>query len=264
MPPKRENDPRLEFMREFVRDLETPHHSLKTRKDVQTFTEKVVNGIMMGVVTKEKAAPLGVFLPLAYKMAKELETNASGPPGLNITFKQEQSVTLQMSEAEMDAYLNGNEQVRVEVLEKMEQTGQISFSKAPNKQVNINSEVKPENVKTDLDGIVQITAKTDLPLTKEQARRAFGRSLNDKRHVSTEAGPDMTGFGELFKQKNMRKLAPPGALHEWKGKYETDGGPYGQLWFTCQVCFKRQPNVDKEFCEGKKEEDSAEEDRGTI
>lgn len=247
----RKDDPRAEHLKRFVEDLHSPNHALKTRKDVQNFLEKVVNGIMMGVVPKEQSAPLGVFIPLAYKIAKENETLSPGTGGLSVTFKQtEQMVTLQMSEAEMDAYLTGNDQVRVEVIEKMEAEGKISIGK----KGEIKSEVKPEKIKTDLKTIAAMSNKTELPITEEQAKTLFGKNLNDKHHITQEPGPDMTGFGALFEEKNMRKIAPKGALHQWKGKYETTGGPFGQLWFTCQVCGKRQPNVDKEFCEGTNED----------
>lgn len=257
MPPKKDeiSDQRLERLRKFTEDIEFPDHKVTTRKDVQALTEKVINGILMGVIKRDKAAPLGVMLPLAYKMAKELEGVGSGvSPGLSVSFKQtEQTVTLQMSEEEMDAYLGANERVKVEILEKMQSDGKISMGKPEKKIVQIESKVDPKKVKTDLDGIVQISRHTDLPLDKDQARTLFGRNLNDKRHVMPEALPDMTGFGGLFEEKNVKKIAPEGAIHQWKGKYEPNGG-LAQLWYTCTQCGLRQPNVDKEFCKGKHED----------
>lgn len=249
-----EPNPEVEFLKKFVHNLEFPNHNLKTRAGVQQFTEDVVNGIIMGVVKKDKAAPMSVMLPFLYKMAKEMEGQGGKTGGASITLRQtEQSITLEMSEEEMDAYLAGNNQVRVEVIEKMEAEGKIKLGKPEKNVVTIKSEIDPKKVKTDLDGIVQITKKTDIPLTKAQARSLFGRNLADKHHVSPVPGPDATGFSALFEDKRMKKIAPEGAVHQWKGAYEPGTDGYAKLWYTCQQCGKRQPNVDQDLCQGAQE-----------
>lgn len=224
------------------------YHGTCTREDVQKLTEIVINGVMTGVIKKDKAGPLAVFLPFAYKMAKEMDVPKPGGLRIDLT-KTTETVTLSMSEEEMDAYLSGNDSVKIEIIEQAKAEGKI---KIENNEI-IAEEVEPEKIKIDNRSIARISQKTDQPITAEQSKKLFGTNMKDTPQRQGSIGASTQGFSELFESG-----IPEGSLHEWKGKYEkVEGKNVAALWYTCQKCGKRSPNSDQrhskqdgEFCPG--------------
>lgn len=243
---------RVERVRQLAADLETPGHSIQTRKDVQTLTQNVINGILCGLIKKEKAAPLGVFIPLAYRMAKELETQGTGRGGIRIDITEKtHSLSLELTDEEMDRYLSASEHVKVEILEQMTASGKIKQVRKPDKLEYTATDINLKDVKTDPEALARISRSTDSPITPFEARKLFGRSLADPKHKNQEPGQPTEGFGEIFHVnkrlvRDLKRTLPEEALHRYKGKYEPDAATgTASLWFTCQVCGDRVRNVDK-------------------
>lgn len=241
---------KISHLRNLAEDLEAGQHKTLNRKDVQELTGKVVNGILAGLVKKDKAAPLGVFIPLLWKMAKELEgTGTGGGMKIDIT---KQTMSIEMTDEMMDRYLKGDEGFKVEILEQLESEGKIKKQNTGS-ILEIEAKIEPRDVKTDPNTIAQITKGTDAPQTVQQTRRLFGRNMADTKHKSMEANSqEAGGFSDLFELPDKKAL-PDGALHKWKGKYEVDKPTgLGVLWFTCQQCQKKVRNCDQyqqELCE---------------
>ena len=238
---------RIEKINEFREDLNGEIHATSSRKDVQKLTEKVINGILQGFIKKEKAGPLALFLPFAYKMAKEMELQG-GNGAFRIDMQETtKTASIQMTEEQMDKYLAAPEHVRVEILEDMKRSGAVKMIKRDNTVKLETGEVAPEKIKIDTKAIAEISDKTDTPLTQNQVADIFGKNLRDTPDVTP--GPDQSGFGDVFQPK--AKGLPDGAIHKWKGAYERNNDtnpPTASLWFTCQQCGARAANVNKDLC----------------
>lgn len=241
---------KIEIAEAFRADLTENIHETHTRKDVQALLGKVINGVIQGFIKKDKAGPLALFLPLAYKVAKDLEGTESGR-GFRVDMTETtKQVSVKMSEEQMDRYLSAPENVKLEILQSMQQEGSIKMIRRDDEVTISPGKVKPEDVKIDVEEIVKLSDKTDQPLTNAQAKEIFGKTLADAQEM--KPGPDATGLGDLFEIKNKKPIGlPEGALHKWKGKYESNPGstpPTVSLWFTCQQCGQRIANVNKELC----------------
>jgi hypothetical protein len=251
-PPPNPHELKLKQLQSLSEELDNPAIKASSRKEVQQLTVNIVNGILTGLIKKDKSAPLGVFVPLLWKMAKDLEgTGTAGGNGFKIGMTKE-TLSLEMTDELMDKYLKGNEAFKVEILEQMQKEGKIKTEQIDH-TVTINAEeVEPKDIKTDPKAIAQILRGTDCPQTIPQARKLFGRSLDDKKLKSFERQSEATGFGDLFELPDKKAL-PDGALHKFKGKYEPDPElRIAVLWFTCQQCQKKVRNSDQyktELCE---------------
>lgn len=238
---------KIQEMKDFHEDLTGTIHATTNRKDVQALTGKIINGILQGHIKKEKAGPLALFLPFAYKMAKEMEQEG-GNSGFRIDMQETtKTASIQMSEEQMDRYLAAPEHVRVEILEDMKRSGAVKMVKRDSTVKIESGDVKPEDMKIDTKAIAMISDKTDTPLTEKQASDIFGKNLRDTPDVTP--GPDQSGFGDVFQPK--AKGLPDGAIHKWKGAYERNNDtnpPTASLWFTCQQCGARAANVNKDLC----------------
>lgn len=206
---------------------------------------------MTGLIKKEKAAPLGIFLPLAWKMAKELEGTGSGG-GFKFDITQTtKKLSVELTDDLMDRYIRGDEALKIEIIDELQKDGKIkTVTNDAGLEIDASS-LELKDVKTDLEGIVQISKHTDVPVTRKQARKLFGSSLGDKKHVNQEVKSEATGFGDLFELPDKQAL-PDGALHKWKGAYEPSDNGLAALWFTCQQCKKKVRNCDQykgELCE---------------
>jgi len=231
-----------------VEEFEFDYFPTKTRKDVQALTEKVINGVIKGTLKRDKAALLSTYLPFAYKIAKELESSGgSGGVSLRITEKS-QSISLQMDEAMMDRYLNGNESVKVEMLASMETEGKLLLTKN-NDVIDVAATINPDSVKVPAKGIAAISEHTDLPMTPTQVSKLFGKTLGEAATMKKNPkGPDMVGFGHVFELGGRPEKSDP-VKHKWKGKYEPEAKTgMAKLWFTCEHCGRREPNVVEEIC----------------
>ena len=240
---------RAEEARDFKQGLELDYHDTCTPEGVQKLTEKVINGILRGFIKKDKSA-LGVLLPFAYKMAKEQRPTSTRGEAFRIDLeKTTQSLTVNMTEEQMDKYLAAPENVRIEILEDLQKDGNLSKGE---RTVKIDaSKTDPKKIRVDGAGLEEISKHTDQPITKKQAYNLFGKNMADK--AKTKPGPDTRGFGDLFEKERGKPTGlPEGALHKWKGKYEPEPGsdpPVAKLWFTCEQCGTKKPNVDnKELC----------------
>jgi hypothetical protein len=246
------NDLKLQQLRSLSEELENPALKASTRKEVQNLTVNVVNGILTGLIKKDKSAPLGVFLPLLWKMAKEMEgTGTAGTGGFKVGLTKE-TLSVEMTDEMMDRYLKGNEAFKIEILEQLQSEGKIKTEAKDHTLTLDATEVEPKDVKTDPNTIAQILRTSDIPQTVPQVRKLFGRSMDDKKLKSFEARSEATGFGDLFELPDKKAL-PDGALHKFKGKYEPDPqAGIAVLWFVCQQCGKKVRNSDQyktELCE---------------
>lgn len=222
-------------------ELTNTYFELKTRQDVQNAIEKIVNGVLSGVIKRDKGQLLAVFLPLAYKIAKELEGIVPNGKGVTLTMTQEtKTLSVEMSDEQMDAYLNGGEKVKIQILEELEQGGKLSVSKRKDKPIiEAVSTAEAKDIRIQNHELSAISMKTDVPQTTDQMRRLFGRNLAEK--PDKTEGPDMTGFSELFEIQPIP--------HKWKGAYEKQpDNKTAVLWFTCIYCQARAKNVNKEEC----------------
>lgn len=230
-----------------AQELQNTYFELKTRQDVQNALEKIVNGVLSGTVKRDKGQLLAVFLPLAYKIAKELEGFV--PTGKGVTLKMVQetkSLSVEMSDEQMDAYLNGNDKIKIQILEELESAGKLSVAKRKDEPVlDAVLTAEDKDIKINAKELAKISMDTDVPQTAEQMRGLFGRTLADK--PAQQDGPDMTGFGDLFDEGNLPEGMEP-IQHQWKGAYEKQDNGLAALWFTCQICGKRAKNVNKEIC----------------
>lgn len=220
--------------------LDAKEYSIKTVADVQDLTGDVINGILRGDIKRDKSGPLGIYIMLAHKMAKDLEGKS-----VNNTFSidvSKSNVKLTMSDNKMDEFLRGDPSLRIEMLKGMQ--GEIETRQEGNTLDIEVKDVTPEKIKVDARGLAGISNKTDTPLTKEQAANLFGKNLADDSPIEGVVdGQDSAGFGHLFDEKKL-------PVHRYKGKYEVDKAQgKAFLWFTCEFCGKRSANVDKDICD---------------
>lgn len=231
-----------------TQELQNTYFELKTRQDVQNALEKIINGVLSGTVKRDKGQLLAVFMPLAYKIAKELEGMIPTGKGVTLTMTQEtKSLSVEMSDEQMDAYLNGNDRIKIQILEELETAGKLSVSKRKNEPIlDAVLTAEDKDIKIPVKELAKISMKTDVPQTAQQMRGLFGRTLADK--PDKKDGPEMIGFGDLFEDGNLPPEMEP-VRHKWKGAYEKQDNGTALLWFTCQLCEKRAKNVNKEICE---------------
>lgn len=237
--------------------LEGQHYDLKTVSDVQILMEDVVNGIMKGVIKKDKAGPLGVFLPLAFNIAKHQEgsiLNDRSHVTLSIT-ERTKSMVMQLTDEDMDAYIEGNMEVKTALIEKLKEGGQVgeTIDRAANTIDVETIRLEPEDIKINKRALAKISTGTDIPLTQQQVGALFGATLADPNEAPTPPNSnfDATGFGELFEPTGL----PEGAVklvHKFLGRYEQIEIGKMALWYTCKWCKKRVANktsYSKETCE---------------
>lgn len=231
-----------------TQELTSSYFETKTRQDVQHLLEKVVNGVLSGTIKRDKGQLLAVFLPLAYKIAKELEGMVPTGKGVTLVMtEQTKSLSIEMSDEQMDAYLAGTERVKVQILEELEANGKLAISKRKDQPIlDAVMTAEPKDIRIQNAELSQISMKTDVPQTTTQMRALFGKNLAE--NPKPQDGPDMTGFGDLFEDRNLPEGMEP-TLHKWKGNYEKQDNGLAALWFTCQVCNKRAKNVNKEICQ---------------
>jgi hypothetical protein len=235
---------------ELQEDFDFSYFSTKSRQDVQLLTEKVINGVIKGSLKKDKAALLSTFLPFAYKIAKELENTGARSGSISVKITESKSLTLSMDEEMMDRYLSANEAVKVEMLEDMQMSGKLQMTKGDGGQViDVQATVDADKVKVPAAGLAAISEHTDLPLTPKQVTKLFGRNLGEAETLKPEKkGPDMIGFGHVFEIGGRPEHSDP-VKHKWKGKYEAElKTGLAKLWFTCEHCGRREPNVVEEIC----------------
>lgn len=227
---------------ELKKRLEEKEYSIKTVQDVQDLTQDVINGIMKGDIKRDKSGPLGMYIMLAHKMAKDLEGKA-----VNNTFSidvSKNNVKITMSDQKMDEFLRDGPALRIEMLKEMQAAGEIE-TKTDGETFDVQvKDVTPEKIKIDTKGLAKLSSKTDVPITPAQAKNLFGQTLADDSPIKDVVrGQDAVGFGHLYEEKNL-------PIHKYKGKYESDvaqGKAF--LWFTCEYCGDRQPNVNKNICD---------------
>lgn len=233
--------------KEVEQRLESTHYSLKTVGDVQAMLEDVVNGIMKGAVKKDKAGPLGVFLPLAYNIAKHQEgsiLNDRSTIKLSVT-ERTKSMVMNLSDADMDAYVTGDESVKTALIEKLKESGHVVETARPeSNSIDVEStSIDPEDIKVNARALAKISKGTDIPLTAQQAKDMFGANLATENDPDRPPSPtfDATGFGELFTLDGL----PEGAVvlhHRFVGKFEVIPGNKAELWYTCKWCGYRTAN----------------------
>lgn len=228
-------------------ELDFDYFSTKTRADVQILTEKIINGVIKGTIKKDKGALLSTFLPFAYKVAKELEGKGGVSGSVTVKVSDNQMLSLHMDEAAMDRYLAGDEHVRVQMLEDLQSAGNLRVTKGSGSIIDVKP-VDADKVKVPAEEISKISQFTDVPQSPKQVLKLFGKNLGEADKLKNEKGPDMVGFGHVFEIGGRPEASDP-VKHKWKGKYEPDMKTgLAKLWFTCEYCGRREPNVVEEIC----------------
>lgn len=247
--PKQES---LRKLKELQADLQTGYHSLRTRLDVQQLNEKIVNGILTGIVRRDQATMLGVFIPLAWKISKELEGTIAAPTIKITNVNHTEQIVLSMDPETLDRYLgtkSGAE--RAVILEDFQKQNNIRLVK---KDTVIDAEVKevePSKVRIPAGELAEISKGTDLPLTVRQAGKLFGKNLGDV-NVEQEANRvDQVGYGHLFERK--RDVLPEEQAAKFKHKQKlkfVDGKMQGTKVsrYTCEWCGYVSGSLSKEIC----------------
>ena len=239
---------------ELVEEFDFGYFETKTRMQVQDLTEKVINGLIKGTIKREKGAALAMFLPFAYKIAKELEGSVrTGSVKVSITEKG-QSLTMKMDEAMMDRYLSSNEVVRIQMLEQLKSEGNLKITKQKDTIDVVATDITAEKAKIPIKEFAALSKKTDVPMNEKQMLSLFGgKTLATAKDgpQGPKLGPDMVGFGEIFQKGGL----PVGAIranHKWVGRYTTPielGGVKSmKLLFTCEYCKAESDKLKKEPC----------------
>ena len=226
------------------------YHELKTRGQVRDFTEKLINGIMQGVIKKDKAAPMAVFLPLIWKQAQVLEKEGvhggSSFKGMQITVKDQKTINIQMSPQDVDKFLEAKGGDAMKVLEELENNGQIQkIERGGDGAVNVTAkDITDESTRIDSRAIAKITERSGSPITPKQATRIFGKSMAGA-DVSKSAPngtlPPGPGFDHLFEKdfSGLPTEAQP-KPHKWVKGYTEPHVVQGVLMaenqYTCEWC----------------------------
>lgn len=234
-----------ERRKELLEDLEFGYHPLESPEDVLKLTEKLVNGVLGGLLKKDKVAQAAAMLPLAYKIIRDNKMGSRRTMTLIQESGDKKLIAQFTSDAELDQFLLTNDAASVELLESLQDKGLIKLEKRKEKEddiIDIVSTATPENTKIPAREIAKLTEKTDIPLKTSQVVDLFGRFLSDATptKVATPA-PDLTGFGDVFKQFE----------HEWDKETEQTtiaGVNVLQFWHVCLGCGKRVPNKTTDEC----------------
>lgn len=227
--------------------LQEHHYPTKTVGECQQVAEDILNGILKGVIKRDKAAPLGVFLGLAYSMAKTMHSQGGTTNRLAINI-QNNATQITMNDAQMDEFLRGNDSVKITLLENLQKSGKVTVNQKADGVTDVEAQqVEPSDVKIDADGLASLTNGTSLPLTKAQVKSLFGTTMGDKSRPKAVDMVDPSGFDEVFeRKKSSLPQEARSAPHLYKGKFEVvEGSPTAALWFTCQFCGDRQAEIIK-------------------
>lgn len=225
---------------------------LRTRSDYLFAMEKVVNGVLQGVIKRDIGMTMGLLLPQGFKMAKELEGSVAASHSsvtINVDQDGSKSLILSMSPDQMDRYLASSEHVRIEMLEELEHKGKVKISQKKHEQTIDVTNVKPEDVTTDVAGIVEMTKLSGTPLDKKQVVQLFGKNLRgdeaSAKIIQPIPEPDLTGFDDLYDDRKM----PPETNHTWESHYADMGDGMAIQTFKCTKCGATSNTKTRNFCE---------------
>ena len=246
--PKQEQ---LRKLKELQADLQTGYHSLRTRLDVQQLNEKIVNGILTGIIRRDQATMLGVFVPLAWKIAKELEGTIAAPIVKITSVNHTQQIVLSMDPETLDRYLgtkSGTE--RAAILEDFQKQNNIRLVKKGDVVDAEVSEVDPHNVRIPAGQLAEISKGTYLPFSTEQAQELFGRNLGDVNVEQEATRVEQTGYGQLFERKNNLSDEHGAKFkHRQKLKFVDGKLPNTKVSrYTCEWCGYVSGSLSKEMC----------------
>lgn len=238
-----------ERLKQLEEELTFGFHNLRTLDDLNSFLEKTVNGVMTGLVKRDKAGMLAMFIPQLYKVIKDLNGGTSaGARGNNIQINigniEHNKLTASLTPDNIDQFLLSDQAVSVKMIQDLQKDGNLKVEKRKDKpeviEVTATEVPKPEELKIPKKELAQLTKKTDVPLTAKEVEDLFGDTFGDTEDAGRlPLAPDATGFGELF-EKGAEPIELKEKPHKWKipgtPKPNKPGSMVAVMWYTCLKC----------------------------
>ena len=223
-------------------DLFSSQHDLRTRRDVQETWAKVFRAFLHGKIKRADAA---VMLPMlaqgGYKMAKDLE----GQGGTNhqnvlniININGGDRTEFQLNDTQLDAYLSGDESLKVHLLQDLNAQGKIKRNQ--NTAIIDAGSVDTSKIKIPHKTLSKFSRETDIEITAKESLDLFGEVLADAETMTQTLDrdkrrdyPNTEGFDHLWTKDNKGKSKGlPEGLKELQHNYIKRAGEPNELGFS--------------------------------
>lgn len=200
---------------------------------------------MQGKIKRDKGGLLLGLMPLAWKQAQALEGQQRPNQVTNVLNVQQNTLTVQMSDKQLDDYLDSNEGMQIEVVKREPEQITLQASSADETKIKIPHTA----IQTILHG-------SDTKITKEQSLRLFGEVLADTKKLGVVATPEpnLADYDHVFEPQKSK--LPEGVYHVLEGfliEHPTLPELTVKRWkcINCGAISTKGLVKDRELCPGK-------------
>jgi hypothetical protein len=200
---------------------------------------------------------LACLLPLAWKQASALE--GKHKPHTQILNINQNQLTVQMTDKELDTYLAGDDTMKIDVINSVSE--QDALPEEP-KQITLEATgIKENRIKIQHGTLSNILSGTDVQITKKQSLNLFGKTLadtNGKDYVEAKE-PNMADYDHIFSPGKTN--LPQGTYHVMKVQLildEKDPTIGRRAWkcINCGAISYKEIKDERDLCPGKNLEKS--------